>query len=117
MKRVQQKLSHCRADVTPTSGMLLITAHLVDHFWKFPLFRKWEKGMDINPEDETYYTTQYLVVFLKSVENEYCTRHRCVPGIKPDSIPSNNFSLSTMGAESGQSSFNSYYLSSDDEEY
>jgi hypothetical protein len=41
------------------TGMLIITAHILDLFWKFRLFRKWDNGMDINPEDETSYITQY----------------------------------------------------------
>jgi len=34
--------------------------------------------MDINPEDEISYTTQYQEAFLMYVENEYCAKHRCV---------------------------------------
>jgi len=36
----------------------------------------WDKGMDINLEDETSYTTQYQEAFLKYVENEYCAKHQ-----------------------------------------
>jgi len=75
VKLAQQKLSTYYAEVTPTTGMLLITAHILDLFWKLRSFRKWDKGMDINPEDVTSYTTQYQEAFLKYVENEYCAKH------------------------------------------
>jgi hypothetical protein len=32
---------------------------------------KWDKGMDINSDDETSYTTQPQEDFMKYVENEY----------------------------------------------
>ena len=32
--------------------------------------------MDINPGDETSYTTQSQEAFLKYVENEYCAKQR-----------------------------------------
>jgi len=53
----RQKLSKYYAEVTPTMDMLLISAHIFDPFSKLQSFRKWDKGMDINPEDETSYTT------------------------------------------------------------
>jgi len=56
--------------------MLLITAHSLDPVWMLRSFRKWDKGMDINPEDETFYTTQYQEAFPKYVEKEYCVKHR-----------------------------------------
>jgi hypothetical protein len=82
VKLARQKLAKYNADVTPTTGMLLISAHILDRFHKLRSFRKWDKGMDINPEDETSYTTQYQEAFLKYVENEYCAKHRRVPVIK-----------------------------------
>jgi hypothetical protein len=63
----RQKLSKCYTEVTQMTGMLLIFAHILDPFWNLRSFRKWDKGMDINPEDETSYTTQYPEAFLKSV--------------------------------------------------
>jgi hypothetical protein len=57
------------------TGMRLISAHILDPFWKLQSFRKLDKGMDINPEDETSYTIQYQEAFLKYVENECCTNH------------------------------------------
>ena len=58
VKLARQKLSKYYAEVTPTTGMLLISAHILDPFRKLWSFRKWDKGMDINPEDEISYTTQ-----------------------------------------------------------
>jgi len=46
--------------------------------------------MDINPEDETSYTTQYQEAFLKYVENEYCAKHRRVPVNILETVPSSN---------------------------
>jgi hypothetical protein len=74
-KLARQKLSKYYAEVTSTTGMLLISTHIHDPFRKLRSFRKCDKGMDINPEDETSYTTQYQEAFLKSVENEYCAKH------------------------------------------
>jgi hypothetical protein len=65
----QQKLSKYYSEVSPTTGMLLIMAHVLDPFRKLRSFRKCHKGMDINPEDETSYTTQYQEAFLNSVSN------------------------------------------------
>jgi len=65
VKLARQKLSIYYAKVTPTMGMLLISAHILDPFRKLGSFRKWDKGMVINPEDETSYTTQYQEAFLK----------------------------------------------------
>jgi hypothetical protein len=65
-----QKLSKYYAEVTPLTGMLLISAHVLDSFRKLRSFRRWDKGMDINPKDETSYPTQYQEAFLKYVENE-----------------------------------------------
>jgi len=49
VKLARQKLSKSCAKVTPTTGMLLISAHILDPFRKLRSFRKWDKGMDINP--------------------------------------------------------------------
>jgi hypothetical protein len=56
---VQQKLSKYCAEVTPTTGVHLVSVHIIDPFWKLSSFRKWDNSMDINPEDETLYITQY----------------------------------------------------------
>jgi hypothetical protein len=41
--------------VTPTTGLHLISVHILDFLWKLWSFRKQDKRMDINPEDETFY--------------------------------------------------------------
>ena len=97
--------------------MLLISANILDPFRKLQLFRKCDKGMDINPEDETSYTTQYQLAFLKYVENEYCAKHRRVPVNKLETVPSNNLLPSATASGSDQSSFYPYDFSTDDEEY
>jgi len=51
------------------------------------------------------------------VENEYCAKHRRVHVNKLETVPSNNLLPSAMASASYQSSFDSYALSSDDEEY
>jgi hypothetical protein len=56
--------------VTPTMGMLLISAHILKLFRKLLFFSKCDKWMDINPDDTTFYTTQYQEAFLKYRENE-----------------------------------------------
>jgi len=113
----RQMLSKYYTEVTPTTGILPISARILDPFRKLRLFRKWDKGMDINPEDETSYTTQYQDGFRQSVENEYCAKHRCLPVTKPDNIQNNNLVSSPMASRSGQSSYDPYDLSSDDDEY
>jgi len=116
-KLARQKLSKYYAEVTSTTGMLLISAHILDPFRKLRSFRKWDKGMDINPEHETSYPTQYQEAFLKYVENEYCAKHRRVPVNKLETVPSSDLVPSAMASWSYQSSFDPCDLSSDDEEY
>jgi len=65
MKFARQMLSNYHIKVTPTTSMLLISAHIADPFRKLQSFRKWDKGLDINPADKTSYTTQYQEAFLK----------------------------------------------------
>jgi hypothetical protein len=90
VKLARQKLSKYYAEVTPTTGMLLISAHILDPFSKLRSFIKWDKVMDINPEDETSYTSQYHEAFLMYVENEYCTKHRRVPVNTLKTVPTSN---------------------------
>jgi len=73
--------------------------------------------MDINPEDEIFYTTQYQEAFLKYMENEYCAKNRRVLVNKPKSLLRSNLIPLQMVLGSCQSSFDPYDLSSDDEEY
>ena len=117
MKLAQQKLSKLYAVVTPTMGMLLVSAHILDPVCKLRSFRTWDKRMDINRENEPSYTTQYQPVLLKYVENGYCAKRRRVPVIKPESVPSNNVFPSATASGSGQSSFDQNDLSTDDEQY
>jgi hypothetical protein len=102
VKLARQKLSKYYAEVTLTTGMLLISPNILDPFRKLRSFWKWDKAMDINPEDETSYTTQYKVAFLKYVENEYCAKHRRIPVNKPENIPSSNLVPSTTASASRQ---------------
>jgi len=97
--------------------MLLISAHILDPFRKLRLCRKWGKGMDINPEDETSYTTHYQEAFRKYVENEYCAKHRCVPVNKLETVRCSNLVPSATTSWSYQYSFGPYDLPRDDEEY
>jgi len=73
--------------------------------------------MDMNPEDETSYTTQYQEPFLKYVENKFCPKQRCVPVNKLEILPSSKIISSRTTSGSFQPSFNAYDLSSDDEKY
>jgi len=116
-KLARQKLSKYYADVTPMPGMFLISAHILNLFRKLRSFRKWVKRIGFNPEDEIFYTTQYQQATLKYVKNQYSTKHQHVPANKPKSVPSNNLVPSAMTSASGQSSFDAYALSSDDEQY
>jgi hypothetical protein len=99
------------------TGMLLISAHILDPFRKVPSLSNWDKRLDINPEDKTSYTTQYQEAVLKYVKNEYCAKHRRVVVNKLETVPSSNLVPSAMASGSYQLSFEPYNLSSNDEEY
>ena len=105
------------SEVTPTSAMLLISAHILDCFQKLQSFTQWGKGMDNHPEDETSYTTKYQEAFLMYVENKYCATHWQLPVTNPETIPDNNVISSAIASRSGQSSYDPYDVSSDDGEY
>jgi hypothetical protein len=117
VKLARQKPSKYDAEVSPTTGMRLISAQILDLFRKLRSFRKWDKGMDIDPEAKTSYTTQYQEAFLKYGENEYCTKHRRAPVNKLETVPSSNLVPSATASGSYQSSLDTYDSSSDDEEY
>jgi len=51
------------------------------------------------------------------VENEYCVKHQGVSVNKHGTLPSSNLIPSATASGSGQSSFDPYDLSRDDEEY
>ena len=74
-KLARPKPSKYYAEVTAIPGMILISAHIVDPFRQWQLFRTWHTGIDINPDDETSYTTQYQETCLKFFETEYCAKH------------------------------------------
>jgi hypothetical protein len=115
VKLARQKLSKYFSEVTPKTGMLLISAQILDSFRKLRSLRKWDKGMHINPEDETSYTTQYQEAFLRYVENEYCSKRRRMLVNKLESLLISNSIPSAMAFGSCQSSFDPYDLSSDEE--
>jgi len=69
-KVARQKLSKYYAEVTPMTSLLLKSAQIHDSFRKIKSFRKSDKAMDIDSEDEMSYTSQYLEACLKYVENE-----------------------------------------------
>jgi len=117
VKLARQKLSKYYAEVTPSRGMLLISTQILDSFCKLRSYRKWDMGMDINPEDETSYTTQYKDALLKYMENVYCAKHQRVTVNKLESLPSSNLVHSATASGSCQSSFDPYHLSTDDERY
>jgi hypothetical protein len=88
--------------------MLPISTHILDPFWKLRSFRKFGKGMDINPEDQTFYTAQYKEALRKYVESESRTKHRSVPVNKLETVPSSNLVPSATSSGSYQSSFDPY---------
>jgi len=53
----RHELSKYSADVPPTTGMLCISAHMIHWFHKLGSYRNWDERIDINPEEETLYTT------------------------------------------------------------
>jgi hypothetical protein len=114
-KLAQQKLPTYYAEVTPTMGALLISAHILYPFRELRSFRKCDKGMDINPQDETSYATKYQEAFLKYVQNESCATHRHVPVNKLETVTNCNVVHSAMASASYQSSFDPYDLPSDDD--
>jgi hypothetical protein len=105
VKLARQKLSKYYAEVTPMTGMLLISAQILNPFRMLELCRQWDKGMDIYPEDETFYTTQYQEAFLKYMENEYYANLQCVSVNKLHSVLSSNQIPSTTASGYCQSSF------------
>jgi len=117
VKLARQKLSKYYAEVTPMTGMLVISAHILDPVRKLRSFGVWEKGMDINPEDKTSDTTPYQEPFLQYRETGYCAKHWRVPVIKHGSFPSSNLIPAATVLESCQWSFDPYDLSSNHDEY
>jgi len=104
MKFAPWKVSKYYTEVNPMTGIHLISAYIIDSFWKLRSFRKWDKAMDINPEDETSYTTKYQEVFLKTVENKYCAKHGQMSVIKCENVLGRNFLSTAKSSGCGQSS-------------
>lgn len=104
------------AEGTPTTSILPIFADIRDPFRMLQSCRKWDKRMDIDPADQAFYTTQYQQPFEKFIEHEYCAKHRRLHIIEPDSLPTNNVFSSAMASWSGQSLYDPYGLSSEDED-
>jgi hypothetical protein len=103
--------------MTLTMGMHLISAHILDPFRMVRLFRQRDEEMDINPEDETSYTTQYHEVLMMYVENEYCAKRRRVVVNKLKSVLSSKSVPTTLASGCYQLSFDPYDLSIDDGKY
>jgi hypothetical protein len=116
VKCAGQKLSKYFSEVTATTGLLHISAHMLQPFPKLRLFSKWAKGRDYNPEDEGSYTMQYQEAFLNLVENKYCAKQLRLSVNKPKREATNNH-FSTTASGCGQSSLDPYDVSSDDNEY
>jgi len=75
VKSARQKLSKYYAAVSQPTGKFLISAHIFYPVRMLRWFTKWATRMDINPERDTFYTTQYQESVWKDVENEYCAIH------------------------------------------
>ena len=84
MKLSRQKLSKYYAEVTSTPGMLLISAHILDRFWKLRSFRKWDEGMDINPEDSVSNSSKLAVRLRVQVGTEQEPLQRVLPHQKTE---------------------------------
>jgi len=96
-------LSKYYTDLTSMPGMLHISVHSFNSFQKLWLFWMWHRGIVINTEAETSYSTQYQQAFVKYLENKECVKRRCVPVNKPEHIPCSNLVLSITASWSCQS--------------
>jgi hypothetical protein len=103
VKCAPQKLFKYYTEVTPMTGMLLISAHILDLFQNLRAFRNGDKGLDMNPVVETSYTTQSQEAIPKYVEDEYCTKHRRLLVTMFENTLNINVSSSAMASRSGQS--------------
>jgi hypothetical protein len=111
------KLSIYYPDMSPTAGIHLISAQLVDPIHNLISFGMLDRGMDINSEDGTSNTTHHQEAILMYVMNQYCGKHRWVSVSVLQSVPISNLIPATMASGSGESSCDSYDLSRHDEEY
>ena len=117
MKFAYKMLSKYYAEVTPMMAILLNSKHILDSCRKLQLFRKYDKGIDIHFENETFCMVQYQQAFLKYVENEYCAKNEHLAVIQPETILSKTLFPSTMTSGSATSSSDPYDLSCNDNEY
>lgn len=117
VQAARQKLTKYYSEVRPETGMLLIAAHILDPYRKLRSFRKWDKALDVSPEEEGSFTAQYKDAFLKYVEREYCGRSSSPAAIKTETDSSTDPFAPTTASGPGESSYNPYDLSSDDDEY
>jgi hypothetical protein len=117
VKLARQKLSKYYLEVTPKTYMVRIYPQILNPFLKLRSCTMWDKGMDINPEDETSYSTQYPEAILKYVQNEYCAKHQGAPFNKLETVLNSNLVPYALASGSNLSSFDSYDVSSDDDEY
>jgi hypothetical protein len=72
LRSARTKLTKYYSTVTPDTGVLLIIAHLLDPYRKLRTFIKWDKAMDVGPDEDDSYTSQYKETFIKYVESQYC---------------------------------------------
>jgi hypothetical protein len=117
MKLAWQKLSRYYTEVTLTTVMFLIAAYISYPFQILRPFRKWKIGTDALPEDDTFYTAQYIEAFRKLIEQEYCTQHTCLTVTKPKCLLKNNLIFSPMSSRSGPTAYDPYDLPCDNAEY
>jgi hypothetical protein len=112
-----QQWSNDHFEVIPKSGILLIVVHILDPFWKSWSYRKWDNIIDVNPQDDCFFTVQYKDVFLQYVEHEYCFKDCKMYNLKLE-IPNHNDPFSTSPDSGSRYWFyDPYDLSSDDTEY
>ena len=71
--------------------------------------------MDSQPEEEKPFATQYQQAILINLQNEDCPIHRCLPVDEPARIPSSYLVPCAMSLGSGQSSFDPYHRTTNDE--
>jgi len=103
VKFAPQKLSNYFVELTCLTGMVYISAHILNSFRKLWLYRKCDYRMDINLEDKISYTTNYQETFLKYAEMEYCAKHRLVPVNQHESVTNSTLITSAMASGSDQS--------------
>jgi len=114
---VQQKLFKYCAEHTPLNSILRISTYILNYVQKLWSWKKWDKGMDTHPDDNTAYNNQYQEEFPKYVKHEHCTKYRQLSVTKPKKIRSNKFFPSAIASGLGRSAFDPWDMSSHDAEY